>query len=69
MKKLLLLVALCVSVSSVQGQRIGVIQNIDARKTVSLDGQWQAIIDPYESGPSLTRMVISRMRNRRRRAI
>ena len=50
MKKLLLLVVLCLSVSSVQGQRIGVIQNIDARKTVSLDGQWQTIIDPYESG-------------------
>ena len=50
MKKLLLLVALCVCVSSVQGQQIGVIQNIDGRKTVSLDGQWQVIVDPYESG-------------------
>ena len=26
------------------------IQNVSGRRTVSLDGQWQAIVDPYESG-------------------
>ena len=50
MIKLLLLVSLCVFVPSVQAQQTGLIQNVDGRKTVSLDGAWQAIIDPYESG-------------------
>lgn len=50
MKKLLLLVSLCVLVPSVPAQQAGLIQNVDGRKTVSLDGPWQAIIDPYESG-------------------
>jgi beta-glucuronidase len=31
-------------------QQVGLIANTDGRKTVSLDGQWQAIVDPYESG-------------------
>ncbi|MBR5076946.1 MAG: beta-glucuronidase [Bacteroidales bacterium] len=26
------------------------IQNVDGRKTVSLDGSWNAIVDPYENG-------------------
>ena len=50
MKKLLHLVSLCVFVTSIQAQQTGLIQNIDGRKTLSLDGPWQAIIDPYESG-------------------
>jgi beta-glucuronidase len=50
MKRLLLLVFLCALVPSVQGQQLGPIQNSDARKTISLDGQWQTIVDPYESG-------------------
>jgi beta-glucuronidase len=49
-KTILLAVSLCVLVSSVQAQRLGPIQNVAGRKTVSLDGQWQAIVDPYESG-------------------
>ena len=32
------------------GQQFELIANTDGRKTTSLDGQWQAIIDPYESG-------------------
>ena len=36
--------------TSVRAQQIGLIANTDGRKTISLDGQWQAIVDPYESG-------------------
>src|SRR5688572_33487182 len=50
MKKILLLVFLCALGTSVQGQQPGPIQNSDARKTISLDGLWQTIVDPYESG-------------------
>lgn len=31
-------------------QQSELIQNVEGRKTVSLDGQWQMIVDPYESG-------------------
>jgi beta-glucuronidase len=48
MKFLILLIVLLVP--SVQAQQIGLIANTDGRKTVSLNGQWQTIIDPYESG-------------------
>src|SRR5215216_1300374 len=48
MKLLILLVFLLVP--SVQAQQIGLIANTAARKTVSLNGQWQTIVDPYESG-------------------
>ena len=30
--------------------QLGIIANTTARKTISLNGQWQTIIDPYESG-------------------
>jgi beta-glucuronidase len=50
MKFLILLIALLVVGPSVQAQQIGLIANTDGRKTVSLNGQWQTIIDPYESG-------------------
>lgn len=48
--KLLLVISLLVLVPSVRAQQISLIANTDGRKTVSLDGQWQAIVDPYESG-------------------
>jgi beta-glucuronidase len=50
MKTLILLLALLASVSSAQAQQFGLITNTDGRKTVSLDGEWQTIVDPYESG-------------------
>jgi beta-glucuronidase len=50
MKILILLIALLVFGPSVQAQQIGLIANTDGRKTVSLNGQWQTIVDPYESG-------------------
>ena len=50
MKLLILLIALLAISPSVRAQQIGLIANTDGRKTVSLDGQWQTIVDPYESG-------------------
>ena len=50
MKSLLLLVSLCVLVPSIQAQQPGPIQNVAGRKVISLDGPWQTIVDPYESG-------------------
>ncbi len=50
MKPLILLVSLLVLFPSVRAQQIGLIASPAGRKTVSLDGQWQVIIDPYESG-------------------
>ncbi len=34
----------------VSAQQTSLIANTDGRKTVSLDGQWKAIVDPYETG-------------------
>ncbi|HYV14167.1 MAG TPA: glycoside hydrolase family 2 TIM barrel-domain containing protein [Pyrinomonadaceae bacterium] len=48
MRLLILLILLLVP--AVQAQQIGLIANTDGRKTVSLNGQWQTIVDPYESG-------------------
>lgn len=50
MKTFILLVALLAFVSSVQAQQFGLIANTDGRKTIALDGDWQTIVDPYESG-------------------
>jgi hypothetical protein len=50
LEMLLLLVCLLVLAPCVAAQQLGPIQNTEGRKTVSLDGEWQAIIDPYESG-------------------
>lgn len=49
-KTLLLLLTLLALVPSTRAQQISLITNTDARKTTSLDGQWQTIVDPYESG-------------------
>ena len=48
--KALILVALLALVPCVQAQQVGLITNTEGRKTTSLDGQWQIIVDPYESG-------------------
>jgi beta-glucuronidase len=50
MRSLIFLIFLLVVVPAVRAQQIGLIANTEARKTISLDGQWQTIIDPYESG-------------------
>jgi beta-glucuronidase len=50
MKPFILLVALFMSVATVRAQQIGLITNSDNRNTTALDGAWQMIVDPYESG-------------------
>jgi beta-glucuronidase len=36
--------------STTQAQQVDLIANTEGRTTISLDGQWRTIIDPYESG-------------------
>src|ERR1044071_492361 len=50
MKLLIVLLSLLVFVPSIRAQQLSPIANTDGRKTISLDGEWQAIVDPYESG-------------------
>lgn len=50
MRSLFLLVCLIAIVSCAQAQQPGLIQNTEGRKTISLNGPWQTIVDPYESG-------------------
>lgn len=49
MKTILLFIVLT-AVSFVEAQQTGLIANTEARKTASLNGQWQTIVDPYETG-------------------
>ena len=48
--KILLLLLLLAFAPSVCAQQVDLITNVDGRKTISLNGQWQMIVDPYESG-------------------
>lgn len=50
MKPLILFLSIFVLVTPVRAQQIGLIANSEARKTTSLNGQWQTIVDPYASG-------------------
>ena len=50
MKSLILLVTLLVLATCVCAQQAALITNTENRKTISLDGQWQMIVDPYEAG-------------------
>jgi len=50
MKALISLIFLLASIPCVRAQQPGLIANPDGRKTISLDGQWRTIIDPYETG-------------------
>ncbi|QKJ29529.1 beta galactosidase jelly roll domain-containing protein [Mucilaginibacter mali] len=49
MKKLFLLITLLAGAVCVQAQD-SLISNIGARKALSLNGKWQYIVDPYETG-------------------
>ena len=49
MKSLILLLLLAL-VPCVRAQETGLITNTEGRKTISLNGNWQMIVDPYESG-------------------
>ena len=50
MKIFIALVILFVCISAAHAQQTGLITNVEGRKTISLDGQWRTIIDPYETG-------------------
>src|SRR6266480_4843642 len=50
MKFILCFILLSVSTPYALSQQTGLIANTNGRTTVSLDGQWQTIIDPYETG-------------------
>lgn len=50
MKLIVLLLTLVALVSSVRAQQTDLIANTDGHRTISLDGEWKTIIDPYESG-------------------
>jgi beta-glucuronidase len=50
MKMLFLFICLAVFSSQLFSQNAGLITNVDGRKSISLNGAWQIIIDPYETG-------------------
>ncbi len=50
MRSIFVVAALLLLVLCVRAQQPGPIQNTDGRKTISLDGEWKMIVDPYESG-------------------
>src|SRR5438876_329589 len=50
MKAHIALIFLLAVIPCVRAQQIDLIANTDGRKTISLDGQWQTIVDPYEAG-------------------
>ena len=50
MRRLFLLLLMFASLASVAANPSPLINNISNRTTISLDGPWQAIIDPYETG-------------------
>jgi beta-glucuronidase len=47
-KMMMMVCGLCVSFSGMSQAKL--ITNIQSRKTTSLDGRWQYIVDPYETG-------------------
>ena len=50
MKSIFLLISLLTVIPCVRAQQTDLIANTEGRKTISLDGQWETIIDPYETG-------------------
>ncbi|HEV7398270.1 MAG TPA: glycoside hydrolase family 2 TIM barrel-domain containing protein [Pyrinomonadaceae bacterium] len=50
MKVIVLVISLLAVIPCVRAQQTNLIANTQGRKTVGLDGQWQTIIDPYETG-------------------
>src|SRR5438477_77376 len=50
MKSIVLLISLLAVIPCAQAQQTDLIANTDGRKTISLDGEWRTIIDPYETG-------------------
>jgi beta-glucuronidase len=54
------MITLLVLVPCGQAQQLDLIANTEGRKTISLDGKWQSIVDPYESG--FSRVIKVRVR-------
>ena len=50
MKIYIALLFVFVSVSLANAQQTGLITNVEGRKSISLNGQWRTIVDPYETG-------------------
>ncbi|MGH9824761.1 MAG: sugar-binding domain-containing protein, partial [Blastocatellia bacterium] len=50
MKTVLAVIILSLSCSAASASNNNLITNVDGRSANSLDGKWQVIIDPYESG-------------------
>src|SRR5258708_37224351 len=50
MKTILCFIFLFAAIPYALPQQTDLITNTEARKTVSLDGQWRMIVDPYETG-------------------
>ena len=51
MKSTAVLAALvCLASVSFAADQAPLVQNVSGRQTVSLDGEWRAIVDPYQSG-------------------
>src|SRR5215468_1254529 len=50
MKTIIAVAFLFTCLSIAHAQENGLIVNVEGRKTISLDGQWRTIIDPYETG-------------------
>ena len=50
MRKLIFLLGIFTSLGFAAASPSPLINNISNRTTISLDGQWQAIVDPYETG-------------------
>lgn len=50
MKTICLILLLLIAFGMVNAQQTGLIINTEGRKTISLDGKWRTIIDPYETG-------------------
>ena len=43
-------VLVCLLLTLTATAQVSLIQNVDARKTTSLDGEWRSIVDPYNHG-------------------
>src|SRR5438128_1817239 len=50
MKAIFLLIIIIAAFYCAEAQQTDLIANTQGRKTVSLDGQWRTIVDPYETG-------------------
>jgi beta-glucuronidase len=50
MKEITILLFFCFSISFTDAQPTELITNIENRKIISLNGQWEILIDPYENG-------------------